>query len=45
MRRRGRCAPHKANGEADTATAHEDEIIAGNYINLAHTMNFYQKRD
>ena len=45
MRRRGRCAPHKADGQADTATAQDVEIIVDNYINLAHTMNFYQKRD
>ena len=35
----------RADGEADTATAQDVEIIVDNYINLAHTMNFYQKRD
>ena len=41
-RHRDRCEQHKADGEATIVTA-QNEIIAGNYINLAHTMNFDKK--
>ena len=43
-RRRDRGEQHETDDEAHIITA-QDKIITGHYINLAHTMNFYQKRN